>query len=137
MGTCPHVISALAESHKRVPCTSPLQATFDNPCCKDLLQRTRVCCPTRTPSVPRPLSPFFLVAPHRIDCTCIRAYLDETGDIIGSRRHFNKRMGERLDRISRLQLYPGSVSLNSTLLRKGFSECWTTSSSNRNFQTAS
>ena len=30
---------------------------------------------------------------------CIRAYLDETGDIIGSRRHFNKRMGERIDRL--------------------------------------
>lgn len=30
---------------------------------------------------------------------CIRAYLDETGDIIGSRRHFNKRMNDRMDKL--------------------------------------
>ena len=44
---------------------------------------------------------------------CIRAYLDETGDIMGSRRHFNKRMGERMDRIEAMLLWH---SLNTQML---------------------
>jgi uncharacterized protein (DUF1778 family) len=37
--------------------------------------------------------------------TCIRAYLDDTGDIVGSRRHFSKRMGERLEYMESLILW--------------------------------
>ena len=36
---------------------------------------------------------------------CIRAYIDETGDIIGSRRHFNKSMTARMDRLEALLLW--------------------------------
>ena len=36
---------------------------------------------------------------------CIRAYIDETGDIIGSRRHFNKSMAARMDRLEALLLW--------------------------------
>ena len=31
--------------------------------------------------------------------TCIRAYIDETGDIIGSRKHFQKSLQMRLDQL--------------------------------------
>ena len=37
--------------------------------------------------------------------TCIRAYVDETGDVIGSRRHFNNRLAERMDRLEALILW--------------------------------
>ncbi len=30
--------------------------------------------------------------------TCIRSYIDETGDTLGSRRYFNNRMSQRMDR---------------------------------------
>jgi Arc/MetJ-type ribon-helix-helix transcriptional regulator len=36
---------------------------------------------------------------------CIRAYLDETGDILGSRKHFNNRLAERMDRLEALLLW--------------------------------
>jgi hypothetical protein len=37
--------------------------------------------------------------------TCIRAYLDETGDLIGSRKHFNNRLAERMDRLEAMLLW--------------------------------
>jgi hypothetical protein len=37
--------------------------------------------------------------------TCIRAYLDETGDIIGSRKHFQNRLAERMDRLEAMLLW--------------------------------
>jgi uncharacterized protein (DUF1778 family) len=37
--------------------------------------------------------------------TCIRAYLDETGEIMGSRRHFNNRLAERMDRLEAMVLW--------------------------------
>jgi uncharacterized protein (DUF1778 family) len=37
--------------------------------------------------------------------TCIRAYIDETADIVGSRRHFSNRMNERMDRLEALILW--------------------------------
>ena len=36
---------------------------------------------------------------------CIRAYIDETGDIIGSRKHFNNRLSERMDRLEAMLLW--------------------------------
>ena len=36
---------------------------------------------------------------------CIRAYIDETGDIIGSRRHFSRSMAARMDRLEALLLW--------------------------------
>ena len=36
---------------------------------------------------------------------CIRAYIDETGDVIGSRRHFSRRMNARMDRLEALLLW--------------------------------
>jgi hypothetical protein len=37
--------------------------------------------------------------------TCIRAYIDETGDIIGSRKHFQNRLAERMDRLEAMLLW--------------------------------
>jgi len=37
--------------------------------------------------------------------TCIRAYLDETGDVIGSRRHFSKSLAARMDRLEAMLLW--------------------------------
>ena len=37
--------------------------------------------------------------------TCIRAYIDETGEIIGSRKHFNNRLAERMDRLEAMLLW--------------------------------
>lgn len=37
--------------------------------------------------------------------TCIRAYIDETEDIIGSRKHFNNRLSERMDRLETMLLW--------------------------------
>ena len=34
--------------------------------------------------------------------TCIRAYLDQSGDVIGSRRHFSRQMNARMDRLEAL-----------------------------------
>lgn len=48
--------------------------------------------------------------------TCIRAYLDETGDIIGSRRHFSKRMGLRMDRLEAM-LYWHSLTTQMLIAR--------------------
>jgi hypothetical protein len=45
--------------------------------------------------------------------SCIRAYLDETGDILGSRRHFSKRMSQRMDRLEAMLLWH---SLSSQML---------------------
>lgn len=36
---------------------------------------------------------------------CIRAYIDETGDIIGSRKHFSNHLNERMDRLGAMQLW--------------------------------
>ena len=36
---------------------------------------------------------------------CIRAYIDETGDILGSRKHFNNRLAERMDRLEAMVLW--------------------------------
>ena len=36
---------------------------------------------------------------------CIRAYIDETGDIIGSRKHFSNRMNERMDKLEAMLLW--------------------------------
>jgi Arc/MetJ-type ribon-helix-helix transcriptional regulator len=36
---------------------------------------------------------------------CIRAYIDESADIMGSRRHFQNRLGERMDRLEALILW--------------------------------
>jgi len=35
----------------------------------------------------------------------IRAYVDETGNIVGSRRHFSRRMQERMDRLEALLIW--------------------------------
>ena len=37
--------------------------------------------------------------------SCIRAYLDETGDVIGSRRHFSKSLSARMDRLEAMLLW--------------------------------
>jgi len=33
---------------------------------------------------------------------CVRFYIDETDDVMGSRRHFNKTLGQRMDRLEAL-----------------------------------
>jgi Arc/MetJ-type ribon-helix-helix transcriptional regulator len=48
---------------------------------------------------------------------CIRAYLDETGDFLGSRRHFSKQMGERLDQIEASLLW--QMLLTQMLIAQG------------------
>ena len=47
---------------------------------------------------------------------CIRAYLDETGDIMGSRRHFSKRMSQRMDKLEAL-LFWHSLSVQMLISR--------------------
>lgn len=37
--------------------------------------------------------------------TCIRSYIDETGDTLGSRRYFNNRMSQRMDRLEATSLW--------------------------------
>lgn len=37
--------------------------------------------------------------------TCIRSYVDETGDTLGSRRYFNNRMSQRMDRLEATSLW--------------------------------
>lgn len=48
---------------------------------------------------------------------CIRAYLDETGDILGSRKHFNNRMNERMDELEALVLW--NALQNQVLTARG------------------
>lgn len=49
--------------------------------------------------------------------TCIRAYIDDTGDVMGSRRHFTKTMGERLDRLEATVI--ASMSQQQMLTSRG------------------
>jgi hypothetical protein len=51
--------------------------------------------------------------------SCIRSFLDETGDIMGSRRHFNKRMGERIDKLEAM-LYWNSLTSQMLIARGMF-----------------
>ena len=50
---------------------------------------------------------------------CIRSFLDETGDIMGSRRHFNKRMGERMDKLEAM-LYWNMLTTHMLIARATF-----------------
>jgi len=48
---------------------------------------------------------------------CVRAYIDETGDILGSRRYFNNRMGQRMDRLEATVLW--GILQNQMLMARG------------------
>lgn len=48
---------------------------------------------------------------------CVRASIDETGDTLGSRRYFNNRMGQRMDRLEATVLW--GILQNQMLMARG------------------
>jgi hypothetical protein len=48
--------------------------------------------------------------------TCIRSYVDETGDTLGSRRYFNNRMSQRMDRLEATSLWSALQTQKTQML---------------------